>query len=178
MNGARGCRPPQFPIRISNSQVFVIPGWSEGPDPESRDSGLDASHRPGMTRSQLDTPLSFPRRERARAVEPTTLEKKRAQGMPGTFARTHSLACNIEKAHEHRRHRYSHDPAIPCAMVLTAYCALSPAIGLSCHRHRADRSAQFGIGVEMPGPHGFTVRFSRRSSSSGEASIASRAQRP
>jgi hypothetical protein len=29
---------------------FVIPGWSEGPDPESRDSGFDASHRPGMTR--------------------------------------------------------------------------------------------------------------------------------
>src|SRR5260370_41498347 len=27
---------------------FVIPGWSEGPDPESRDSGFDASHRPGM----------------------------------------------------------------------------------------------------------------------------------
>src|SRR5258708_35026831 len=31
----------------------VIPGWSEGPDPESRDSGLDASHRPGMTGSGL-----------------------------------------------------------------------------------------------------------------------------
>src|ERR1700730_13352391 len=28
---------------------FVIPGWSEGPGPESRDSGFDASHRPGMT---------------------------------------------------------------------------------------------------------------------------------
>jgi hypothetical protein len=27
----------------------VIPGWSGGPDPESRDSGFDASHRPGMT---------------------------------------------------------------------------------------------------------------------------------
>jgi tRNA dimethylallyltransferase len=27
----------------------VIPGWSEGPDPESRDSGFDAAHRPGMT---------------------------------------------------------------------------------------------------------------------------------
>jgi len=26
----------------------VIPGWSEGPDPESRDSGFGASHRPGM----------------------------------------------------------------------------------------------------------------------------------
>src|SRR5438128_325846 len=31
----------------------VIPGWSEGPDPESRDSGFDASHRPGMTTSSL-----------------------------------------------------------------------------------------------------------------------------
>jgi hypothetical protein len=29
--------------------LAVIPGWSEGPDPESRDSGFDASHRPGMT---------------------------------------------------------------------------------------------------------------------------------
>jgi len=26
-------------------------------------------------------------------------------------------------------------PGIPRATVLTAYCALSPAIGLSCHRH-------------------------------------------
>ena len=30
----------------------VIPGWSEGPDPESRDSGFDAMHRPGMTVSR------------------------------------------------------------------------------------------------------------------------------
>ena len=27
----------------------VIPGWSEGPDPESRDSGFASSMRPGMT---------------------------------------------------------------------------------------------------------------------------------
>ncbi|WP_323966242.1 hypothetical protein [Bradyrhizobium japonicum] len=30
----------------------VIPGWSEGPDPESRDSGFDALHRPGMTKGE------------------------------------------------------------------------------------------------------------------------------
>src|SRR3981189_511018 len=38
-------------ILVSNCMITpdVIPGWSEGPDPESRDSGLDASHRPGMT---------------------------------------------------------------------------------------------------------------------------------
>jgi len=33
------------------SRDTVIPGWSEGPDPESRDSGFDASNRPGMTAS-------------------------------------------------------------------------------------------------------------------------------
>jgi len=32
----------------SATPTTVIPGWSEGPDPESRDSGFDAAHRPGM----------------------------------------------------------------------------------------------------------------------------------
>src|SRR6185295_1900571 len=38
-------------ILVSNCMMSpdVIPGWSEGPDPESRDSGFDAPHRPGMT---------------------------------------------------------------------------------------------------------------------------------
>src|SRR6266446_10027636 len=31
----------------------IIPGWSEGPNQESRDSGLDASHRRGMTSNGL-----------------------------------------------------------------------------------------------------------------------------
>src|SRR6201982_915328 len=31
----------------------VIPGWSEGPDPESRDSGFGAAHRPGMTTREI-----------------------------------------------------------------------------------------------------------------------------
>jgi hypothetical protein len=35
--------------RQRSNPSAVIPGWSEGPDPESRDSGFDASHRPGMT---------------------------------------------------------------------------------------------------------------------------------
>ena len=33
-------------------------------------------------------------------------------------------------------HRYSGHPAFPCAMVLTAYAALSPATNSSCHRRR------------------------------------------
>src|SRR6266566_3515719 len=32
-------------------------------------------------------------------------------------------------------HRYTASTGIPCAMVLTAYSALSPVTGLFCHRH-------------------------------------------
>src|ERR1700730_9560447 len=39
--------------------MIVIPGWSEGPDPESRDSGFDASRRPGMTFSGQAAPLIY-----------------------------------------------------------------------------------------------------------------------
>src|SRR4249919_2488498 len=41
--------------------LSVIPGWSEGPDPESRDSGFDATHRPGMTgRGRFLAPAKLP----------------------------------------------------------------------------------------------------------------------
>src|SRR6266481_5958887 len=46
-----GCRRSRSVMRGSCEYglAAVIPGWSAGPDPESRDSGFDASHRPGMT---------------------------------------------------------------------------------------------------------------------------------
>jgi hypothetical protein len=44
-------------------------------------------------------------------------------------------------------------------MVLTAYFALSPVIGLVCHRRLADTSARLDAGVEASGPHDFAVRF-------------------
>src|SRR5260221_5206994 len=55
------CKTPGA-LRRENANSYlstVIPGWSEGPDPEVRDSGFDAAHRPGMTsigRGVLDTP--------------------------------------------------------------------------------------------------------------------------
>jgi hypothetical protein len=45
-------------------------------------------------------------------------------------------------------------------MVLTAYFALSPVIGLVCHRRLADTSATLDAGVEASGPHDFAVRVS------------------
>jgi hypothetical protein len=57
--------------------------------------------------------------------------------MPGA-RRTRSLVCKGRK-HTSSYHRYSQiHPASPHAMVLTVSFALSPVIGLSCHRHLAE----------------------------------------
>jgi hypothetical protein len=72
---------------------------------------------------------------------------------------------------------------IPCAMVLTAYSALSLVTGLCCHHHQRDaarditsvrckasslvmrgRLRQFDASVGASGPHGFAVRCQRASS--------------
>jgi hypothetical protein len=55
-------------------------------------------------------------------------------------------------------------------MVLTAYFALSPVIGLSCHRHLRinacprpvgpTRLRELDAGIEASGPHDFAVRIS------------------
>jgi hypothetical protein len=46
-------------------------------------------------------------------------------------------------------------------MVLTAYSALSPVTGLSCHRRLAEKVfARLDISVGISGPHDFAVRGS------------------
>jgi len=40
----------------------------------------------------------------------------------------------------------------------TAYAALSPVIGLVCHRRRRSLLRQLDASVEASGPHGFAVR--------------------
>src|ERR1700722_5638122 len=59
IGGSRGAN-----LRFNHAN-HVIPGWSKGPDPESRDSGFDASHRPGMTNKES--------RESATMSEPDTV---------------------------------------------------------------------------------------------------------
>jgi len=49
-------------------------------------------------------------------------------------------------------------------MVLTAYFALSPVIGLSCHRRWWKNFRQLDAGVEASGPHDFAVRAQCHSS--------------
>ena len=51
--------------------------------------------------------------------------------------------CAKGRKHTGRDREYSRKhPAFPHAMVLTAYFALSPVIGLSCHRHLAELPPQ------------------------------------
>ena len=54
--------------------------------------------------------------------------------------RTRSLVCKSRKAHELVTTGHAETSGIPCAMVLTAYSALSLVTGLCCHHPRAMRS--------------------------------------
>ena len=84
-----------------------------------------------------------------------------------------ALCAKIEST-QASHHRYAEHSGIPCTTVLTAYSALSLAIGLFVtipsamrkHRHRVD------ISVEISGPHGLAVRFQRVRLSRVKASIA------
>src|SRR5664279_5066709 len=66
--------------------------------------------------------------------EPFAPEKQRAQGKPGARC-TRSLAWCVKNTRV-SHHRFTGTPGLPCAMVLTVSFALSPVIGLSCHRRQ------------------------------------------
>jgi hypothetical protein len=51
-----------------------------------------------------------------------------------------AVSCENKKAHEVVTTGSPEQSGIPRAMVLTAYCALSPVIGLCCHRRQRDIS--------------------------------------
>jgi hypothetical protein len=116
-----------------------------------------------MTSLQFQTQIRIPAARCARVVH-ESFAQQRAWGMPGAQC-TRGLAWEKIKPHEHSHHRSTRNiPAFPHAMVLTAYSVLSPAIGLSCHRHRRSYLRQLDAGVEASGPHVFAVRSMRRSS--------------
>jgi hypothetical protein len=78
---------------------------------------------------------TFPRHDCARTMQQATSpsKKQRAQGKPGARC-TRSLACEVKKHTSIVTTGSPDRPGLPCAMVLTAYSALSPVTGLFCHR--------------------------------------------
>jgi hypothetical protein len=86
-------------------------------------------------------------------------EYQRAQGMPGARC-ARSLACEVKEHTSVVTTVTPVSPGIPYAMVLTVSSALSPVIGLYCHRHFWNCFRKLDAGVEASGPHDFTVRLS------------------
>src|ERR1700729_4033582 len=83
------------------------------------------------------------------------LENQRAQGKPGARCTRSRAWCVVNTRVSH--HRFTGSPGLPCAMVLTAYFALSPVTGLSCHRRQRNRFRQLDASVGASGPHDFAV---------------------
>ena len=84
--------------------------------------------------------------------------------MPGAWPHPQPRVRKV-KAHKHSHHRsaetFRHSPRDG----VTVSFVLFPAIGLSCHRRLRIIARKLGIGVEMPEPHDFAVRFAVRPSS-------------
>ncbi|MEH2567307.1 hypothetical protein V1289_006934 [Bradyrhizobium sp. AZCC 2289] len=81
---------------------------------------------------------------------------------------TRGLVCNVHKKMRTRAYRAAEAIRHSLRNGFTAYSALSPVIGLSCHRRRRDtaldpfgsmRNRQLDASVEASGPHDFAVRF-------------------
>src|SRR5437588_2193760 len=79
--------------------------------------------------------------------------------------------CTQRNAHEHTGSAETLRPSLRNGF--TAYIALSPVNGLSCHRRFTDCSVKLDTSVAVSGPHDFAVRVGPRSSVVAFASTAS-----
>ena len=94
----------------------------------------------------------------ARDLSLVVPQKQREQGMPGVW-----LARSLVRRKESTRvshHRFAETIRHSLRNGFTTYSALSPAIGLSCHRPRSDAKhhRQVDASVEASRPRGFVVR--------------------
>src|SRR6476661_1189381 len=85
--------------------------------------------------------------------------------MPGAQC-THSLACEIKKAHESSHHRYTGITRHSPRNGFTAYAALFPATSSCCHRHPrikvlSARSGRLASANLAPATGARTTRFCR-----------------
>jgi hypothetical protein len=99
------------------------------------------------------------RRDAPELCRKTPPRKQRAWGMPGARC-TRSRACRVESTRVSHHGRTGITRHSRTRVVLTVSFALSPVIGLSCHRHQRNCFHRLDAGVEASGPHDFTVRFS------------------
>jgi hypothetical protein len=137
-----------------------------------RTTGINVPELPFQTSQRRS--FAFPRRDAPEPCMKDSPLKNRGRGecrVPNAPAASRARWEVSTRASSPKVHRVH--PAFPHAMVLTAYFALSPAIGLVCHRHlRFWR--RLDAGVEASGPHDFAVRVSIVRQPALPASTASR----
>src|ERR1700692_260220 len=97
--------------------------------------------------------------------------------MPGAQC-TRSLVCElvVQDAHEYSQRSHRKSPGIPARNGFTAYVALSPAIGLSCHR-RLRKSLPANL-TPASRRQDHTILPSARKALSSEAPLAATASSP
>ena len=143
-------------------------------DPESRDSGFDASHRPGMTVSRQANAFSR-RLSPELCIAVTLLKRTEGAGKAGwplhpgpPRKRICASALTTGTGGDHT--------GLPCAVVYGLLRTL-PGEPACCHRHRrrcVEHRRQLGACMGAPGPHDFAVRKRCRSSIGTSASTATR----
>ena len=119
---------------------------------------LNAPHSRGMT--PVETRHHLPAARTRARVDATLPSKQRAQETPGAQAAPAASRAKWEKHTSKVTTGRPMQSGASCAMVLTGYFALSPAIGLCCHRHPWELASQeLDASVETSGPHDFAVRL-------------------
>jgi hypothetical protein len=146
-----------------------IPGWSEGPDPESRDSGFDASHRPEMTWMQLRVLAAHTARGLQLRWRPLVRE---GAGKAGCALHPRSRVPNAQKKTHTSIQVQRRHPAFPAQWLYGLLRAL-PGERLSCHRRSTGCPVKLDASTAASEPHDFAVRERPASSVMAIASTAS-----
>jgi hypothetical protein len=122
----------------------------------------DAKHRTRNDCCDRSPDMRSPSRGASRpssAINNPPSEKSEGAGKTGCALHPRSRVHKCTKRRT-RAYRFSGgNPAFP-AQWFTAYSALSPVTGLSCHRRLARLHAKLDTSVGVSGPHDFAVRIS------------------
>ena len=101
---------------------------------------------------------------------PSPVRGRRECRAPDAPAAARGVVVNTRVSHHGHTGNTRHSPRNG----FTAYFALSPVTGLSCHCRQRNRFRQLDASVGVSGPHDFAVRLKRHSSKAPSASTASR----
>jgi hypothetical protein len=121
---------PQFQFQTAITPTVIASGAKQSISPHQESMDCFVASLLAMTARYTFT---FPRRnapELCKNFCPQKNRGRRESRVPVAPAAARGVVVSTRVSH----HRFTGTPGLPCAMVLTAYFALSPVTGLVCHR--------------------------------------------